>query len=57
MRRLLAAIAGLAVTAFEEPKPTEEFNAEDYRGPWIKEIPIHCVIAARKVDGLDGTSV
>jgi hypothetical protein len=20
--------------------PTEEFNAEDYRGPWIKEIPI-----------------
>ena len=45
------------MTAFEEPEPTEEFNAEDYGGPWIKEIPIHRVIEARKVDGLDGTSV
>jgi hypothetical protein len=45
------------VTAFEEPEPTEEFLAEEYRGPWIEEIPVHCVIESRKVDGRDGTSV
>jgi len=45
------------VTAFEEPEPTEELRAQDYRGPWIKEITIHCVIEARKVDGIEGTSV
>jgi hypothetical protein len=49
--------AGLAVTAFEEPEPTEEFRSEDYRRPWIEEIPIHCVIEARKVDRLDGASL
>jgi hypothetical protein len=49
--------AGLAVTAFEEPEPTEELRSEDYRGPWIEEIPVHCVIEARKVDGLGATSV
>lgn len=41
--------AGLAVTALEEPAPTEEFMAASQQGPWIAEIPLHCVIEARKV--------
>jgi ubiquinone/menaquinone biosynthesis C-methylase UbiE len=42
--------AGLAVTALEEPEPTEEFlAAESPQGPWIAEIPLHCVIEAYKV--------
>jgi ubiquinone/menaquinone biosynthesis C-methylase UbiE len=41
--------AGLAVTALEEPEPTEEFlAAESPQGPWIAEIPLHCVIEAWK---------
>jgi ubiquinone/menaquinone biosynthesis C-methylase UbiE len=40
--------AGLAVTALEEPDPTEEFLAESPQGPWIAEIPLHCVIEAWK---------
>jgi SAM-dependent methyltransferase len=44
--------AGLAVTAFEEPEPTEEFLVEEYRGQWIEEIPVHCVIEARRIDDL-----
>lgn len=39
---------GLAVTAFEEPEPTEEFLAASPQGPWIAEIPLHCVIEACK---------
>lgn len=41
--------AGLAVSAFEEPEPTEEFVAESPQGPYLREIPLHCVIEARKL--------
>lgn len=39
----------LAVTAFEEPEPTPEFLAGSPSGPWIAEIPLHCVIEATKI--------
>lgn len=41
--------AGLVVAALEEPEPTEEFLASSPQGPWIAEIPLHCVIEAWKV--------
>ena len=41
--------SGLAVTAFEEPEPTPEFLAASASGPWIAEIPLHCVIEATRV--------
>jgi ubiquinone/menaquinone biosynthesis C-methylase UbiE len=41
--------AGLVVAALEEPEPTEEFLAHSEHGPWIAEIPLHCVIEAWKV--------
>lgn len=41
--------AGLAVTAFEENEPTEAFIQHDNEGPWIQQIPLHCVIEARKL--------
>ncbi len=40
--------AGFVVTAFEEPEPTEEFLAGSPSGPWVAQIPLHCVIEARK---------
>ena len=40
--------AGFVITGFEEPEPTDEFLAESPSGPWIAEIPMHCVIEARK---------
>jgi len=40
--------ARFVITAFEEPEPTEEFLAGATSGPWIAEIPLHCVIEARK---------
>jgi hypothetical protein len=40
--------AGFAITAFEEPEPTEEFLGESPSGPWIAQIPLHCVIEALK---------
>jgi ubiquinone/menaquinone biosynthesis C-methylase UbiE len=46
--RLLRA-AGLVVAAFEEPEPTGEFLANSEQGPWIAEIPLHCVIEAWKI--------
>jgi ubiquinone/menaquinone biosynthesis C-methylase UbiE len=39
---------GFVITAFEEPEPTEEFLAASSSGAWIAEIPLHCVIEARK---------
>ena len=42
--------AGLVVAALEEPEPTEEFLARSEQGPWIAEIPLHCVIEAWKVE-------
>jgi ubiquinone/menaquinone biosynthesis C-methylase UbiE len=41
--------AGLLVAAFEEPEPTDEFMASSEQGPWIAEIPLHCVIEAWKL--------
>jgi SAM-dependent methyltransferase len=41
--------AGLAVIAFEEPEPTEGFVAESSQGPYLRKIPLHCVIEARKL--------
>jgi 2-polyprenyl-3-methyl-5-hydroxy-6-metoxy-1,4-benzoquinol methylase len=41
--------ANLVVAALEEPEPTEEFLANSEQGPWIAEIPLHCVIEAWKV--------
>jgi SAM-dependent methyltransferase len=41
--------AGLLIGAFEEPEPTEEFLAHSDQGPWIAEIPLHCVLEAWKV--------
>jgi ubiquinone/menaquinone biosynthesis C-methylase UbiE len=38
--------AGFAVTALEEPEPTEEFLAATSTGTLILEIPLHCVIEA-----------
>jgi ubiquinone/menaquinone biosynthesis C-methylase UbiE len=44
--------SGLVVAAFEEPEPTEEFLASSPQGPWIAEVPLHCVIEAWKVRGI-----
>ncbi len=44
--------SGLIVAALEEPEPTEEFLAGSAQGPWIAEIPLHCVIEAWKVGGV-----
>ena len=41
--------AGFVVAALEEPEPTEEFLANSESGPWIAEIPMHCVIEAWKL--------
>lgn len=40
--------ARFAVTAFEEPEPSQAFVDEEDQGEWIREIPLHCVIEARK---------
>ncbi len=42
--------AGLAVTALEEPAPTEEFLERDTEGEWIKQIPLHVVFGAVKLN-------
>jgi ubiquinone/menaquinone biosynthesis C-methylase UbiE len=42
--------AGFVVTTFEEPEPTEEFMAEEPQGPWIADIPLHCVVEACKME-------
>lgn len=44
--------SGLVVAALEEPEPTEEFLASTEQGPWIAEIPLHCVIEAWNVKGV-----
>lgn len=44
--------SGLVVAALEEPEPTEEFLANAGQGPWIAEIPLHCVIEAWNVKGV-----
>ncbi len=49
--------AGLAVTAFEEPAPTQEFLANSLQGEWIAQIPVHCVIEATKLRELPDKTV
>jgi len=44
--------SGLVVAALEETEPTEELLANSEQGPWIAEIPLHCVIEAWKVRGV-----
>ena len=39
--------AGLAVTALEEPEPTDEFLEHSSHGPWIAQIPLHIVVEAQ----------
>ena len=39
--------AGLAVTALEEPAPTDEFLEGSPRGGWIAQIPLHIVVEAQ----------
>ena len=41
--------ASLAVTAFKEPAPTQEFLSNSLQGEWIAQIPVHCVIEAVKL--------
>jgi hypothetical protein len=41
--------AGFAVTALEEPEPTEEFVKESSQGAHLREVPLHCVIEAHKI--------
>jgi ubiquinone/menaquinone biosynthesis C-methylase UbiE len=41
--------AGLAVTALEEPEPTDEFLEGSPRGSWIAQIPLHVVLEAQHV--------
>jgi SAM-dependent methyltransferase len=41
--------AGLAVVAFKEPEPTDEFMAEASLGPYLREVPLHCVVEARRL--------
>lgn len=41
--------SGMVVAALEEPEPTEELLASSLQGPWIAEIPLHCVIEAWKI--------
>lgn len=41
--------AGFVITAFEEPEPTEEFLREETQGPWMAQVPLHCVFEAVKM--------
>lgn len=41
--------AGLALTGFEEPAPTQEFMEKDDEGAMIARVPLHCVFEARKL--------
>ena len=42
--------SSLVVAALEEPEPTEELLTNSEQGPWIAEIPLHCVIEAWKIE-------
>jgi len=41
--------SGLAITALEEPEPTEEFVEEESDAPGFAEVPLHLVIEAVKL--------
>lgn len=40
--------AGLVLTALEEPSPPDEFIAGEPDGAWMREVPLHILIEARK---------
>jgi ubiquinone/menaquinone biosynthesis C-methylase UbiE len=44
--------AGLAVTAMEEPVGSAEFRTASPQGEWIREVPLHLVMSARKMTGV-----
>ena len=41
--------SGLAITALEEPEPTEEFLEKDSDGPELREVPLHLVFKSVKL--------
>jgi ubiquinone/menaquinone biosynthesis C-methylase UbiE len=41
--------AGFVLTALEEPKPSAEFMAQREDGAWMADVPLHCLIEARKI--------
>lgn len=41
--------AGLVLTALEEPQPSAEFVAQREDGAWMADVPLHCLIEARKL--------
>jgi ubiquinone/menaquinone biosynthesis C-methylase UbiE len=43
--------AGLCVTAFEEPSPTDKMLEEDDEAFYVQQIPVQCVMEARKWRG------
>ncbi len=42
-------VAGLVVTALEEPQPPGDFLAADPEGAWMRDVPLHCLIEARRI--------
>jgi hypothetical protein len=40
--------AGFVLTALEEPEPSDELIGDSPQGAWIAEVPLHCVVEARK---------
>lgn len=42
--------AGLVLTALEEPEPSEEFLAGAPDHAWMREVPLHVLFEARKVE-------
>lgn len=41
--------AGLVLTSLEEPQPGAEFIAQREDGAWMADVPLHCLIEARKL--------
>ena len=41
--------SGLAITALEEPEPTEEFLEKESDGAGFLEVPLHLVLEATKL--------
>ena len=44
--------SGMVVAALEEPEPDEELLTNSKQGPWIAEIPLHCVFEAWRIEGV-----
>jgi hypothetical protein len=41
--------ANLIVTALEEPQAPDDFLAADPEGVWMRDVPLHCLIEARRI--------